>query len=352
MEGEDIFALRLKNARVMRGWSMDELVGRMNGTVSKMAISKYERKQLSPSSSVVIALSKAFELPVDYFFRPFALDIKSIKFRKCKSRLSVKEENAIRERVADLIERYISIEETCNASIEFSSPVKSIISTEKDVINAAEECRREWGLGTSGIVNASEFLEDHGIKIIEIESASSFDGLKAVVNEKYPVIVLNKGSSPERKRFTVFHELGHLIMNFSGDVDEKKEEKLCNLFAAEMLIPSSIFIKEIGSSRMSISYQEMKALQLEYGISVDALMYKAMYLSVITEQKYRSFCIRKNKEPSFLDMVEKSYYPESITKRFSSLVYRALSLGLITLSKAANLLNLSLDEVKREAVLV
>ncbi len=352
MEGQNIFAERLKNARVMKGWSMDELVGRMDGAVSKMAISKYERSELKPSSSVVIALSKALELPVDYFFRPFSLEIKSIKFRKCKTKLSIKEENAIRERVADLIERYTGIEETCNARVEFSSPVNGMISSEEDAIEAARECRRKWELGASAIVNASELLEDHGIKVIEIESSSSFDGLKAVVNDKFPVIVLNKGFSPERKRFTIFHELGHLVMNFDGTVGEKEEEKMCNLFAREMLIPSSTFLREIGESRTSISYHEMLALQIEYGISVDALMYKAMYLGIITKEKYRSFCIRKNRESSFKDMVEKSYYPDCTTRRFSSLVYKALFSGLITISKAANLLNCSLNEIRTEASVV
>lgn len=50
MNKEDIFAERLKNARIMNGYSMDELVEHMNGVVSKMAISKYERSELRPSS--------------------------------------------------------------------------------------------------------------------------------------------------------------------------------------------------------------------------------------------------------------------------------------------------------------
>ena len=91
MTQNEIFAQRLKNARIMKGYSMDGLVAAMGNNLSKMSISKYEKCQLSPNSSVLIALSKALEQPLDYFFRPFSLKIESIKFRKQKSKKRKKE---------------------------------------------------------------------------------------------------------------------------------------------------------------------------------------------------------------------------------------------------------------------
>lgn len=82
MSQNEIFAARLKNARVMKGYSMDDLVSAMGNNISKMAISKYEKNQISPNSTVIISLAKALNQPVDYFFRPFTLQIESIKFRK------------------------------------------------------------------------------------------------------------------------------------------------------------------------------------------------------------------------------------------------------------------------------
>ena len=125
MTQNEIFAARLKNARVMKGYSMDDLVSAMGNNISKMAISKYEKNQISPNSTVVISLAKALNQPIDYFFRPFTLQIESIKFRKKSSKFSAKQENMIKEQIADLIERYINIEEICNASVNFSSPIKN-----------------------------------------------------------------------------------------------------------------------------------------------------------------------------------------------------------------------------------
>ncbi|MBR3671001.1 MAG: helix-turn-helix transcriptional regulator, partial [Fibrobacter sp.] len=73
MANLSIFSARLKNARIIKGLSMDELCSSMGNIVSKMTISKYENGLLAPNSSVIIALSKALEQPIDYFFRPFTV---------------------------------------------------------------------------------------------------------------------------------------------------------------------------------------------------------------------------------------------------------------------------------------
>ena len=66
----------------MKGLSMDELCSSMGNLVSKMTISKYENGLLAPNSGIVIALSKALNQPIDYFFRPFTVQVESVKFRK------------------------------------------------------------------------------------------------------------------------------------------------------------------------------------------------------------------------------------------------------------------------------
>lgn len=352
METNEIFAQRLKNARVMKCFSMDDLVNAMGNKISKMTISKYEKCQLSPSSTIIISLAKALNQPVDYFFRPFSVHIDSIKFRKTKSNLLVKQEKSIKENISDLIERYIKIEEICNTYVKFDSPVKEIISNEEQVKKSARSIRENWIIGNDGIVNVIDLLEEHGVKIMEIDAPESFDGLSSMVNDIYPVIILNKTYSSERKRFTALHELGHLALTFDSSVSDAKEEKLCHLFASEMLVSEDVFKKEIGEIRHDISYQELKAIQIKYGVSCDALMYKAKSCGVISGQRYKSFRIQKNRNPYFKKLVEKSLYSQEESHRFVSLVYKALSSELITISKAASLLNQSVEQVREDIALV
>ena len=346
MTQNEIFAQRLKNARVMKGYSMDELVAAMGNSLSKMTISKYEKCQLAPSSTVLISLSKALGQPVDYFFRPFTMQIESVKFRKHKSKLAVKQEESIKQNISDMFERYITIEEICNASVKFVSPFKKPISSSEQVKEAALKLRDFWNIGSDGIINVIDLLEEHGIKVMEIDAPESFDGLSSMVNNMYPVIVLNKDFPSERKRFTALHELGHLILNFNDSISEKNEETLCNLFANEMLVLESMFRRIIGDSRREITYPELRAVQIHFGISCDALMYKAKTCGIISEPRYKSYCIQKNRNPAFKERIEQSYYPQEESNRFNRLVYNALSHELITISKAASLLHTSVEQVR------
>ena len=352
MEAKEIFAQRLKSARVMKGYSMDELVTAMDNILSKMTISKYEKGLIAPNSTILIALSNALGQPVDYFFRPIAVQVESIKFRKKKSKLSVKQENSIKENISDLVERYITIEEICNKTVPFESPFKKKITYPKQVKEAAMNLREIWNIGVDGIVNVIDLLEEHGIKVVEVEASDSFDGLSTLVNDKYPVIVLNKNFQSERKRFTALHELGHILFSFGGSVSEKEEESLCNLFANEMLILEQEFKRLVGNFRHDISYQELRSIQLQYGISCDALMYKAKNNGIISEQRYKTYYYQKSRSKEFKKLVERNLYPNEESNRFNSLVYNALSNELITVSKAASLLNQSIEQVRKDLALV
>ena len=80
----ETFAKRLKQARVLKKISMDQLVQLIGGLVSKQAISKYESALMKPNSSVIVALSAALDVEPDYFFRPFNFDVDhfNVSFRK------------------------------------------------------------------------------------------------------------------------------------------------------------------------------------------------------------------------------------------------------------------------------
>ena len=346
MELREIFAKRLRNARIMKGWSMDDLCKAMDNSVSKMSISKYENGKVAPNSDIVISLSKALDLPVDYFLRLYNFEITSIKLRN--NNLGIKKENSIKELIIDYLERYLEIENICNSTLNFTSPFSDVVSSREEVINYAQQLRKDWKLGLYGIVNVLNLLEEKGIKVLEIEAQEDFDCLSSIINNVYPVVVLNKKLNAEQKRFTAFRELGHLLFNFSKDIEEKEEDKLCNIFANEMLIPQQVFIDLIGSKRHDISYQELKAIQLQYGISVPDLMNKARDFHIISEQHYKHFSMELKANPLF----NTSLFPNVSSHRFNALVYKALSKDMITNSKADSLLNVSLEEVKKNLVLV
>jgi Zn-dependent peptidase ImmA (M78 family) len=226
------------------------------------------------------------------------------------------------------------------------------IQDEKDVFPIVERIKQDWQLGEDGINNLIEILEENGIKVIEIDAASGFDGLSGFVNGSKPVIVLNATFSSERKRFTALHELGHLVLKFDDAVSQKEIENLCNLFASEMLISKDVFIRKIGANRSDISLSELSDIQEQFGISIDALMFKARVLNIITEKRYVTYFKKKNADKGFKMVVEQSRTKLEQSNRFTRLVYRALASEIISLSKASALLERPVDQVRNELILV
>lgn len=343
---EKIFAQRLKSARMMKGISMDALCDRMENIVSKQSISKYENGKMLPDSTVLIALSNALDVGVDYLFRSFQVNMLSIEFRK-KAKLAIREIDSIKERVRDSVERYLEIENILDLngvfSVDFSN---TIVRNADDVRSLALRLRKELKLGEDSIGNIISILEENHIKVIELDAKPEFDGLSGTVDNTNPIIVLNRNFTAERKRFTALHELGHLLLNIDPDKSSREKEKFCNLFASEMLIPGSCFMKLIGSSRKDISLQELIPLQKQYGISIDAMMYKAKELNVISEQRYKTYLIKKSKTPGLKEKVNESRYEKEYSYRYSGLVYRAVASEIISYSKASDLLGMPVHELK------
>ena len=69
-----------------------------------------------------------------------------------------------------------------------------------------------------------------------------FDGLTMFTSNQAPVIWINRNIPNDRKRFSLAHELGHLVMHLRSENLEKPEDQKeieANEFAGEFLMPES-----------------------------------------------------------------------------------------------------------------
>lgn len=349
----EIFGQRLKSAREMRGLSMADLSQELEGIVTRQAICKYEAGKMLPDSTVLIRLARILGVKTDYFFRPFTVALSGIEFRK-KSTMSVKSGKSVQQMVLDKVERYFEIEEICGLEHN-SSPIRNnpVISKKDDVIALAASIRKEWGLGSDGITDVIALLETKGIKVVEVESDDNFDGLSGKAGDCF-VIVLNKSQlHPERKRFTALHELGHLVMRFDPAISDKEKESFCHLFASEFLIPQSSFKDILGDlGKGNLNLFSFADIQRAYGISIDAQIRKARDAGMISESRYKSYFIRKRQSRKFQAFVDRVLTEDEAPQRFQTLVYDAYAKNIISVSKAASLLNTSVEEVLSTAVFV
>lgn len=345
----DTFAQRLKSARIMNGFSLQELADLIDNRISRQALNKYEHGDFQPDSEMISFLAEALKVRPDFFFKEMTVELSDIEFRKL-NKFPVKEKNKLIELVKENLERYIELEEIVNEQTPFINLIEHIIIENFDKAEeAARQLRIKWNLGEDPIFNTIELLEDNGIKVITVSVDDGFDGLQTKVEGKYPVIVLNKKPDYplDRLRFTAIHELGHLMLNIPIEKSDKEAEKLCHRFAAAFLLPEAVIFKELGSTRSRLFVNEIGPLKQQYGISISAIAYRAKDLGIISESYFRQFMFYMS-QMGYRIHEPYDYQGYEQSNRFQQLLYRALAEDYISMSKAASLNKQSLYEFRQK----
>jgi len=344
---------RLKVARAACGLSLRDLSAQIENRVTAQAIGKYERNEDMPSSGVVIALAGALNIPVDYLLSEDGLELEGVEFRK-KPSASAREEAAIEAHSLHFLERYLAIEDLLQMrSVDWEVPRSAPhhFADVRDAEDAARSVREDWGLGNDPIPQLSELLEERGIKVLSLE-LENIDGLAAKVRRKSHmaarVIVVNQEAWAERKRFTLAHELGHMVLAPPKGMKELDIEKAANRFAGAFLIPADILRAEMGANRSSVSLGELMALKKRFGVSMQAIAYRCKDLGIIGpkafSQIFKVFVQRGWRKPPYQEPGSMRASSEE-PKRFHRLCYRALAENLISDSKAAELLGVSVRDL-------
>lgn len=351
-----MISARLKQLRLAKGWSQDELVAQIGGLVTKASISKYETGKAVPSPLIVNKLAKSLGVKSVHLWGDLKVDVEFIAYRKSNGlskREQIKTENIVRQ----ALENRVYLQTTVYVGLSCDCPVSQFpVRNLEDAEKAAMKLREQWRLGIDTIGNLVSILEDHCIHVIEIDAHDKFDGISAFAKEGNKIIaaavVSRKGVAGERQRLNIAHELGHTVLKVTGNLNE---ETVAFRFGGAFLVPAELVKREVGEHRTNIRLEELLILKEKFGLSIQAILRRLVDLKIISKNYYKSWCIRINRdgmrknEPFPLDPERPGWLERT--------VYRGLAEHLITREGAARYLGKeienddSLDLIKRHAFL-
>ena len=337
---------RIKQFRLARGYSLDDLANAMGGVVTKQALSKYERGLSVPKAPVLNRLAAALNVKALRLWAEPELTVRFVAYRK-RSTLPIKAQNAIQALVEERLEERTRLQEYCFGSAPFDVPIeKYAVSSVDDAEEAARKLRDLWELGVDPIANLTAVLEDHLVHVIEVDAPEKFDGISAVAeNEagkpKAAAVVSRSECPGDRQRLSLAHELGHLVMKPSKSVDE---EKAAFRFAGALLAPKNSIKREVGERRSSVRIEELLILKQRFGMSIQALLRRLSDLEIISATTYKWSCVHLSQ------LGYRKQEPQEI-KRESSEWLRQAGLrcwaeGFITQQEAERLVRQKLDETE------
>ncbi len=342
---------RLKLAREAAGRSLRDLEGAISRLVSAQAIGKYERNEMMPTSTVLLALAAALRVSPEYLLSEGLIELVEVDFRRTPES-GVKEAKAVQSSVLDHVERYLKLEELLNLpSAGWSKPkgeAYSAASREAADLVAAQ-IRSDWGLGSDAIMDLTELLEEHGVKVLARELPVGVFGSKALVRrsgkQDVAAIVVNSLHTGERQRLTLAHELSHLVLTPFAGVDE---EAAANRFAGAFLVPEGTLKAKLGDHRTSVSLGELVSLKRYFRVSLQVLVVRLHQCGIVSRAEYsRAWAMLKGH--GYLDPPWKE--PEAVEpekpRRMMRLCLRAVTEDALSESKAAEFLQISVHELNR-----
>lgn len=261
-------------ARRAAGLTQEELAERLG--ITQAALSRYENDLREPDDEIVERLSQVLDVSPEFLTHPFQLTgaiaadahmrrqktTKVTDWKTAESKL-----NLYRMRTAFLLRR---------VPMNPTNHIPTFDPDDTSPADAARLVRAQWRMPIGPVRNLTRWIESAGVIVIEEHLGTRrIDGLSQWASD-YPVVMVNADLPTDRKRWTLAHELGHLVLH-SNYIDPDVEDQ-ANEFAAEFLMPRHV----IESDLRDLAPARLIALKRVWGVSMAAIFEHAYRIGKAT----------------------------------------------------------------------
>jgi len=285
---------------------------------NQSAIAHFETNRTLPSDEILTAIAQATGvLPSFFESEPtHGFSLGSLSYRRRRS-LSKKEEAKAYQYAFVMYEQARFLAQKLHLA-----PLRLPHISEKPSLSA-RVTRASLGLvpdkPISRLVNTFEY--NGGLVFVTPFSMSKIDAFSgwATLDIDRPIIITSCNIPGDRMRFSIAHEIGHLVMHGAPKGTMLAMEKEANAFAAEFLMPEDAIRADL---LIPITLTSIAQLKPRWGVSMQALIYRAHDLKIITDRQYRYLFEQlsakgwRTREPSNLDIPLEA--PQAFSKMIQS----------------------------------
>lgn len=370
METQNAIATNVARLRAARNLSQAALASEAG--LSRLALRKIERGDALPRAGTLRSLAQALGVSTLELATP-ARALRSVRFR---ARKRMRERSQILAEVANWIDDYCFLERELEDRADFL--LEPLLKERRKAIGLAARVREQLELGESPIHDICGLLESCGVKVLQMPRATdAFFGLSIAASDGGPAIVVNTWDRipVERWIFSAAHELGHLLLHrnaydFEREDEPKGEEDEADAFAAALLMPHPAFQREWDDAAGHPFYERVLKVKRIFHVSYRTVLRRLRETKQVSDRVYGAFqaqhqrrfktTLKKTDEPDGLvgSSFDRRYglmEPERLANvdfmddRLAKLVRRAIEGEVISLGRGAEILRISLDEMRLRA---
>lgn len=288
--------------RRMLGLSQAELEAATG--ISQAAISKIEQGLKQPNEEQVERLASALECLDSFFFqaeREYGPPMSAHPMYRKKASVGQKVLDKVIAELSVRLGHARVLLQSVDFEPELKLPQYDADEYASSIEDVATMVRRAWYVPRGPIRSLIEFIERAGILVIESDmEAARIDGASYQVPGMPPVIFLNRNLPADRQRFSLAHELGHIVLH---RFPSPEMEQQADQFAAAFLMPN----EDIGAELRGLTLTKAAQLKPYWRVSMAALIVRATTLGKIDSGSasylWRQMSMRgyRTREPAHLD---------------------------------------------------
>lgn len=327
-------------ARESRGVTQKELAEKLG--VTQGWLSRVESGLREISDEVIPDLCTYLNYPIDFFFQNGTI------FGFGPTELFNRKRQSVSSKTLQRIHAQLNIRRIQLAKIlqgveiiENNIPSFDIEEFRGSVEDIAKAVRSYWMVPSGPIINLIELIEDNGGIVIPFDFGTpKIDAMSLVIPSMPPLFFINPDSPADRLRFTLSHELAHIVLhqrNYNPDMESQADR-----FAAQFLMPDA----EIRPFLRSLTIPKLMELKIYWKVSMQSLIMRATDLKMISERQSRTLWSKmggngyRTHEPLENDLPKEtpSFYNEIIDIYKEEMSY--------SLSEFSKLVNMNESEVQ------
>jgi len=282
----------LKNLRESSGYTIEEIARKLKTTEAK--IESAEKGKASFTLTQIKKLAKIYNRPIASFFSSSIQKLpQSPDYRINREKRLTPNVYLAQRRAYYLSEKIKEISGKKTQFFLFSRELKADELAKRFRETLEIELIKNKKPDTI-LATYKEFLE-FKLNVLIIEFPLKSNDVRALsIFSDISSIVLNENDKPSIKLFSLFHEICHLIRKTGGicsleeEVQEQSEERYCNSFAAEFLVPKEDLKNEVKNYDLSVD-KAIDQLSDVYGVSKQVMMIRLLENGYINKETYEKF---------------------------------------------------------------
>lgn len=247
--------------------------------VTPSLISKVEHGVIEVTDERLGGLASTLGYPISFFSQTGELRGASCLHHRKRSSTPVVKLREIHARV-EIVRRGV---DALLRHVDFAAPMSFRALDPDDVPGGVEEVaqtvRAAWRVPLGPISNLVEVIEAAGGIVVRTDlGTEKVDALSTWPATGVPLFVLNTSAPGDRQRFSLAHELGHVVMHHTPSPDQERE---AHDFAAEFLMPRH----EIAPELQGLRLRDLGDLKRRWKVSMAAIVKHASRIGAITDSR-------------------------------------------------------------------